>query len=235
MNIKAQPNRRYDANNRQAQARATREAIIQAAIDRLRQVRPEELRFADLADDVGVATRTVYRHFPTMEALLAAALDLFLSDILDLSTLPDRNHGEIGDLIAQFHARITEDPGLYRLFFVLPARSGVGMSAVVKALCHDALTKIPAKHHESVCAAVELMLAPYAWEIFHVHWGVSPAKTTITVMASIQAILDRFSAKPELLDMSAERPPLFQDRAGNHSSIGPKRKQKQPHAKKEKK
>ena len=138
------PKRRtYDASGRQAQARETREAIVAAAIARLRRVRPEDLTYADVADDAGIALRTVYRHFPTPQDLFAAALDRFLGDTVGSSTLEGKSRTELVEVLERVHARLSAEPGLYRLFFALPARSGVGMAAVVKAVCADALARIP--------------------------------------------------------------------------------------------
>src|SRR6187551_3631036 len=95
----ARPRRQYDASGRQAQARATREAIVDAAIVRLREVRPDELGYSDLASDAGVAIRTVYRHFPTPQDLLAAALQKFLGETVGSSSLAGTSPAELGAVL----------------------------------------------------------------------------------------------------------------------------------------
>lgn len=217
--------RRYDASGRLAAARETHDAIVAAAIARLRRVRPEELTYADVASDAGIAMRTVYRHFPTPQDLFAAALDRFLGETLGTTTLDGKNRTELVDVMERIHARLSAEPGLYRLFFTLPLRSGVGMTALVKAVCADALARIPKAHHDAVCAAIELMLGPYAWETFHTHWSVPPARMTQAVLASVQAMLDRFVAQPELLDPTVGRPPMFLEAP---QSKHPKPKPKKP-------
>jgi len=180
-------------------------------------MRPDELRYADLADDVGVGVRTVYRHFPTRETLLAATFTKFLGETVGPAGLEGQSPSELSDTLERIHARLSTDPGLYRLFFALPARSGVGMSAIIEGLCREALRRIPPDRHHAVCAAVELMLSPYAWEVFHTHWEVSPALSARTLLASVQAILDHFAARPEVLDDDASRPRMFRDGEASRS------------------
>jgi AcrR family transcriptional regulator len=53
----------------------TRELILRALGELLRDERADELSVPDVARKAGVSLRTVYRHFPTREELLGAAAD----------------------------------------------------------------------------------------------------------------------------------------------------------------
>ncbi len=59
-------------NLRDRQREETREQILRAVGDQLEKSSLEDLNFAEIARDAGVGERTVYRHFPTKEALLGA-------------------------------------------------------------------------------------------------------------------------------------------------------------------
>jgi len=59
-------------NLRDRQREETREQIMRAVGDQLEKRSLEDLSFAEIARDAGVGERTVYRHFPTKEALLGA-------------------------------------------------------------------------------------------------------------------------------------------------------------------
>jgi glycosyltransferase involved in cell wall biosynthesis len=63
---------RYFSPQRARQKAQTRETILRAVGKRLEAVGVEELSFADIAAEAKVGERTVYRHFPTKEALLGA-------------------------------------------------------------------------------------------------------------------------------------------------------------------
>lgn len=57
---------------RDRQKAATRDEILNAVGRRLETTSLEDLSFAEIAQEAGVGERTVYRHFPTKEALLGA-------------------------------------------------------------------------------------------------------------------------------------------------------------------
>src|SRR5437899_12053730 len=59
-------------NLRDRQRQETREQILRAVGRQLEAGPLEDLSFADIAKDARVGERTVYRHFPTKEALLGA-------------------------------------------------------------------------------------------------------------------------------------------------------------------
>src|SRR3954464_13531194 len=59
-------------NLRDRQRAETREEILKAVGRQLEHGALEDLSFADIAKDAGVGERTVYRYFPTKEALLGA-------------------------------------------------------------------------------------------------------------------------------------------------------------------
>src|SRR5262245_29501 len=59
-------------NARDRQRQETREQILRAVAHQLEAGEMEDLSFAEVAKDAGVGERTVYRYFPTKEALLGA-------------------------------------------------------------------------------------------------------------------------------------------------------------------
>lgn len=72
-----------------ADARRNREAIVAAA--RSAFDRNEHLRFDDFAALAGVGVGTLYRHFPTREALAAAVYEGEMTDLFDIAHDPTRS------------------------------------------------------------------------------------------------------------------------------------------------
>src|ERR1051325_308655 len=59
-------------NARDRQREETREQILRAVARQLEAGQMDDLSFADVAKEAHIGERTVYRHFPTKEALLGA-------------------------------------------------------------------------------------------------------------------------------------------------------------------
>lgn len=75
-----------------ADARRNRDAIVAAARDVFD--RDEQLRFDDFAARAGVGVGTLYRHFPTREALAAAVYEGEVAALCDQASDPTRTAGE---------------------------------------------------------------------------------------------------------------------------------------------
>ncbi|SDD93906.1 TetR/AcrR family transcriptional regulator [Auraticoccus monumenti] len=81
-----------DGRALRADARRNREAIVAAARDVFD--RDEQVRFDDFAARAGVGVGTLYRHFPTREALAAAVYEGEVAALLDEAGDPTRSAGE---------------------------------------------------------------------------------------------------------------------------------------------
>ncbi len=64
--------RTYSSPLREAQARQTRDLIVEALVEQVTQEGLADFSIPDIAKRAGVSVRTVYRHFPTRNDLLGA-------------------------------------------------------------------------------------------------------------------------------------------------------------------
>ncbi|KQM81573.1 TetR family transcriptional regulator [Agromyces sp. Leaf222] len=81
-----------EARALRADARRNRDAIVAAARDVFDQ--DEQVRFDDFAARAGVGVGTLYRHFPTREALAAAVYEQEVAALCDQARDPTRPAGE---------------------------------------------------------------------------------------------------------------------------------------------
>ena len=200
--------RAYDASGRQAAARETRARIVAAATELVKAgVRPEAISYADVGVRAGVATRTVYRHFPEtsdlVTAVAAATLDRLIGGRLAA------NRSEAAVQLAQAHEALSADPQLFRVLIDTPLRSSIDYDGFLKRLFADVLETIPARHRDAATATFEMLINPFAWEVLHSYWGLPRERITRTCLAAVQAVADRFQREPELLDPDAPLPALF--------------------------
>lgn len=102
-----------EARPQRADARRNREAIVAAARDVFD--RDEQVRFDDFAARAGVGVGTLYRHFPTREALAAAVYAGEVAALCDEARDPARSAGENLDaLLRGFVEYVVEHAGLAR-------------------------------------------------------------------------------------------------------------------------
>ena len=107
---------------RERQAAAAREEILDRLLELIEGEEIEELPVEELARRVGVSRRTLYRYFPTREALLAAAGERYVTRL----GLPEKIDGAdaIAESFAEANRRLAERPALARAL----VRSAAGRS-----------------------------------------------------------------------------------------------------------
>ena len=227
---------RYDNSNREAQARQTREAIVRAAIELVREHDSAGLSYADIAQRVGIATRTVYRHFPEADDLLRAAANLTIADFrAEGRTEEDRRTGaSVAAFYANLHEFLAADPANYELIYALPTREEGNPDQMLTQAFGEQLAQVPRAHRAAVKGLVLLLLGPEAWKLLHDQFGVAPRRSTRAVLAGIQAMLDRFVEEPGLLDPNEPPPSLFQPSPDESGNAAHSERRKRPRSRKTK-
>jgi AcrR family transcriptional regulator len=85
---------------RRSDAEQSERAVVAAAV-RVLGERPEA-SMRDVAEAAGVSRQTVYAHFPSREALLAAVLDRFTERVLAEARAADTGEGSATDALLRF-------------------------------------------------------------------------------------------------------------------------------------
>jgi AcrR family transcriptional regulator len=97
---------------RDRQAALARQAILEALLHHLEAGDADDVAMDDLAREAGVSRRTLYRYFPTRDALLAAAADWIRDDVLQLPV--EIGDEGIGESFRRAASRLQQRPELAR-------------------------------------------------------------------------------------------------------------------------
>lgn len=127
----------------------TAEQILEAAEDALRRFGPGKATVVDVARALKVSHGSVYRHFPSKQALRDAVAERWLARIsgsleivADTATpAPERLHAWLRELIETKRARAAEDPELFETYMILVTEAAAVTAAHVDELVEQ-LTRI---------------------------------------------------------------------------------------------
>lgn len=124
------------SDRRQRKATAARKTLVDAALAQMGEQGVHDTRIADITEAADVAKGTFYAHFVSKAAVLAAAVDRVVSDLLELPPprgLPAAPAARAAACVAAHLERLLENPGELK---VLDQARGqllldpVGMAAV---------------------------------------------------------------------------------------------------------
>jgi AcrR family transcriptional regulator len=202
MNSETRP---YDTSLREQRQAETRMSIVEAAFDRLLDVEPRELRYADLAKDAGVSVRTVYRHFPQMDDLLAAVADHFTAELFKGSDARADFTG-LFETMAVVGRYLDEHPRAFKLFFRTPAFSRSGGVDMMAALFAPQLEGLDDESRRAASAVLDLLCSPYAWDVMHNNWGLRTEQSFGALRLAVEAFIAAAKEHPERLSQSSEDP-----------------------------
>ncbi|MGN6370388.1 MAG: TetR/AcrR family transcriptional regulator [Phycisphaerae bacterium] len=161
--------RPYKSPLRQKQAEATRNAIVEAAIQLLTDSPHQELSHDRVARHARIATRTVYRYFPSPGELLDAAwneIDRQLglseypsseSDLLSAAPRVFRRLDERGPLIA---ALLSSNAGKE-----MRRRNNERRRAAIRQALRNATTNLPPRKAAQVAGIFQVLFSAPAWQI----------------------------------------------------------------------
>jgi len=99
---------------RSSKADATVQKILEASLERIKEQGESGLSITDICQDIGISRPTIYRYFPTREALLEGVFELIIDDYME--KLENRiatadNPLQLVDTIADFAQARLQDGG----------------------------------------------------------------------------------------------------------------------------
>ena len=119
--MNARPARSYTSPLRAEQAAATRDRIVDAAVELLQGTDPGAFGMPDVADRAGVSVSTVYRAFPTKEDLLAGVLETIKERFDRTAGSPPTTQAELQASVPGAVRAVYELEPLFRALFATAA------------------------------------------------------------------------------------------------------------------
>jgi AcrR family transcriptional regulator len=155
---------------------ATREAILDAVERRLTDADLDALTFAQIAQEAGVSDRTVYRHFPTKQALLEAFW-MRLQQTLGLEEATRSWADYVATRPAVFARMDEREPVVRALMDSREARAArTALNAMrqagIRRVVTDAVGELPEPQFTELCALVHLLGSAPAWRAIKDAWGL---------------------------------------------------------------
>ncbi len=173
-----------------ADARRNRDAIVAAA----REVfdRDEQLRFDDFATRAGVGVGTLYRHFPTREALAAAVYADEVAGLCAVAGDPTRSaHENLGFFLRGFVEYVVAHSGLARTLAAVvdpsvQADGGIQLERTVVELLDRAVAEGGVRR-EASAGAVMVVLHGIGSASDRPHWVAESRAAVELLLAGLEA------------------------------------------------
>ncbi len=192
--MNALPVRKYESPLRQAQAEETRQRILSAVAELLEAEPEAPLSFAAVAATAGVERRTVFRHFPHKDALLAAFW-AWLNQRVALRTWPESE----ADLLAmppETFAGFDRHEGVIRA--ALASKSGREMrlaanaerQAAFRGSLAAATRDVDPRRAEQAAAVIQLLYSAGAWQSLKDYWQLDGRSAGEAVSWAIGVLIE---------------------------------------------
>ncbi len=191
--VTSKPRRAYSSPLRDGQAEATRRLIVEGLIEQLADGGLPEFSLPRVAKRAGVTTRTIYRHFPTREALLAAVdaeMEARVGSNFDVADA-DAIVASVRPQFEMFDAHATLIKALLQAGVggEIRARGRQRRAARLRAVLAAAHPGMSAAELSRATALVHLIFSAGSWEALQQVWGLSSEEAATTVEWGVQTIL----------------------------------------------
>jgi AcrR family transcriptional regulator len=190
----------YNSPLRAEQKERTHERILEAAAEQLLHEGLEELSLPRAAKRAHVSVPTVYRHFPTQEALMRELTE-WADRRLKLSEVPE-NVDEFTEWVPRLFAHWDENEAQIRARLLSRAHRQVHRDighrrdeAIEKAM-EDVTAQLDPLDARRACAVVRLLLSGAAWEMMRDSWDLTGEQAGEAVAWAISVLVAELRRNP---------------------------------------
>jgi len=167
----------YESPLREEQKEATRQRILDAAGKLMEDRGLQQFSYAALAEQAGVTERTVYRHFPSKDALLQGLWEWY-AQRTRFGAIPQTERDLLAQPLRTFPA-FEKDEELCRALWLSPQGRDFRLSNVeerkagIKAAVAEATRGLPPREAKWIAAVVHLLVSGTALWTMKDYWGLS--------------------------------------------------------------
>jgi AcrR family transcriptional regulator len=179
----------------------TRIRILDAAIAELSVGELESLTMAGVAARAGVTERTVFRHFPSRDALISAVLPRMQMRV-GSKGFPQSADALIGMPLSLF-PEFDKEEGLVRASTFSAAGREVRLAAnaerqkAMRACVRDAFPGIGEPELTRLAAIAQLIDSAFGWAVMKEFWGLDGAEAGLAASEALAVLLGRRAAGPD--------------------------------------
>lgn len=177
--------RNYDNSNRRAQAALTRDAILDALAQQMLGSNTPDFSVEQAAQDAGVTTRTIFRHFPNRDSMLSALSERVLATTgtVEIPKTPE----EFVDTIFATYEMFDENRELMQSLLLSELGRGVRSQmrerrrkGNVSAL-NNLVKGLPREQQKAVKAVLVHLISAESWWQLHDRFNVSARDSAQTI------------------------------------------------------
>jgi AcrR family transcriptional regulator len=199
--------RAYESTLREAQARTTRLRVLDAVIGAL--ARQEEITISQLAKEAGVSVPTIYRYFPTREAMMDAVQEV-IGTRLGRPKWPD-SATELLARVPQRYSWLEENGLLIRA--ILSSALGREVKRAVERRRERAMlrvidahaSRLGPKRARAIGGVIAALDDAHTWRELRDEWGVSGEDAAWAAEWAMRALLERLELDARTTTRRARR------------------------------
>jgi AcrR family transcriptional regulator len=199
----------YSSPLRAEQKERTHERILEAAAEQLLEEGIEELSLPRAAKRARVSVPTVYRHFPTKEALMRELTD-WADRRLKLSEVPE-SVDEFPVWVPQLFAHWDENEAQIRARLLSAVHRQVHRNighrrdeAIEKAM-QDVTAQLEPLDARRACALVRLLVSGAAWERMRDGWDLTGEQAGEALAWAISVLVAELRSNPDSIQQFTAR------------------------------
>ena len=199
----------YNSPLRAEQKQRTHERILEAAAEQLLEDGIEELSLPRAAKRARVSVPTVYRHFPTAEALMRELTE-WVGRRTNIDGVPE-NIDEFTEWVPRLFAYWDENEALIRARLLSRVHRQIHRGAghrkdeAIEKAMKEVTAQLDPLDARRACALVRLLVSGAAWEMMRDSWGLTGEQAGEGLAWAINVLVAELRRNPNSMDEFTER------------------------------